>query len=98
MRLDCLAQLADRTFVDIVHAGKIETGPPCRQPTGSSAGALDPGGRCRSLGHDVVAIDRKSHAWRRIKRSLQPFQDKGRFEPLIKPPAADDTRGIVSGL
>ena len=67
------AGIADRTFVDIVHAGKIETRPPCRQHMTGNAGALDPGGRCRSLRHDAVPLDLKSHGWWRIKRSLQPL-------------------------
>src|SRR5690349_3072346 len=98
VRPDRLAQLADRAFVDIVHAGKIETGPPCRQHTTSSAGARDPGGRCRSLCHDAVSLDPKSHGWRRIKRSLQPLQDKCRLEPLIKLPVAEDASGIDTSL
>src|SRR5271163_247440 len=98
VRPDRPAQLADRAFVDVVYAGKIKTGSAGRQHTTSSAGALDPGGRCRSLCRDVVSLDPKSHGRWRIKRSLQPLQDEGGIEPLIKLPVAEDTCGVESSL
>jgi hypothetical protein len=53
VRPNRLAQLADRAFVDLLQAGKVETGPP--------AGNMRPEVRARSI--QVAAADPRATIW-----------------------------------